>query len=642
MVSHRWRPGRPVALMLALLVLAFVAAVPLLDGYAARQAQKVAAQVRTRDDGNGSVVGFALATRFWRSRYSRPSVPFSGGNYTAPQYTQPLNVSYSSATGAFTKSGWYFGGIPSRRYDVANTSGNDFKPANSAALTTALAGLSGKVDPIIELTVGQTYTGNFSVPAKNWTGTLIVRSGSLAGIPNDFDAGAVSRVGPSHVSSMATITQNSSSPCWSVMADCDDVWHEGLNFIAGTSSTNLILAGHPNNGVNTIAKIPARIAWVHNVVYGNNLTIALRGLFNETYQSLVAGNYMYGWRGVATEAQAYYCGGYTLGQHDVVNNFLEGGGQCLFYGGGDTVLAGTEIWPSDIYIARNFLNRDAAWRATSYQIKVSLEIKKGERILMTGNIIEGCWGVGFGGGAQSGAGVKIVYENTAGANPNQQCRDITFRYNIIRKCGGMLVSLPGENFAANFALNRVEFSDTLGYDLNMTNYELQAGKPIFAELIGSNLAPGPAVDFWLCHNTCRHVNAFARGIETGQDSSVVPYPLYDRITLRDNIIPYGTTGGAPGYVRGDSTAEGVASIVGRWTNYDVQKNLFHGSTAVAASYPGQYLAANEAAVGYVNVGANDYSITPGSLYSSTGAKNASDGRNQGADTVLVLQATANV
>lgn len=648
---------RAVYIGLLLLLGACTTAAPIVEPYVAALAGRVTREWKPRERrGFGDGVILLGGMRVIRNRFSRPS----GNNpieYAANSYTQASGVTFSQVTGQFTKSTWYFGSAPTRRNSAINTGANDFNPVNSAALTAALAGLSGKTDPIIQLDVGTTYTGAFLVPTKVWTGTLVIRSGTLSGIPSGIDGGSSTRVSSSHASSMAQIRTNSTTPCLSVNADGDDLWVEGVEINTVTNNTHGILAGHTNNGVNTVAKIPERVAFVHNYIHLDATltpTTSVKGLFNETEYSLVADNYISGWRAVGAEAGAYQVTGYTLGPQDVVNNYLEGAGENIFFGGGDTVLGGTETWPADIYVARNHIYTPSAW-FTSWQRKNPFEIKKGERYTVTANIIDGSWGddgAGPGLGAQDGHAITIKNTNQSGGNTNQKSQDITFRYNLIRNCGGFASLLTAENATLTFPLSRVELRDNLAYDLNSTTYFLTDGQPGFFEVVGSTFATG-ATGLRILHNTCSFARAPKKCIHAGADSGPANWPIWDLIVVQDNIMGHRGNGNPCGLM-GDSSAEGTASITGRWTNYTFSFNLFHTtggtpSSPTMGNYPtGNWFETAESGVGFTSVAGDDYSIADGTTYGRKGSRAASDdstypsGKALGADVALVLSLTASV
>jgi hypothetical protein len=70
------------------------------------------------------------------------------------------------------------------------------------------------------------------------------------------------------------------------------------------------------------------------------------------------------------------CGWNGPGPFHIVNNYIEGGGQNIMFGGADPSV--TNLVPSDIEIRKNFLYKPAEWfgRAT---IKAVIELKNARK-----------------------------------------------------------------------------------------------------------------------------------------------------------------------------------------------------------------------------------------------------------------------
>src|ERR1700728_2014647 len=149
--------------------------------------------------------------------------------------------------------------------------------------------------------------------------------------------------------------------------------------------------------------------------------------------------------GACTDAQAIAGGGGSLpmGPYKIVNNFLEGSGENIIFGGGAATLT-----PADIEIRQNHFFKPLTWmkgqagyvggtNGNPFIVKNLLELKNAQRVLVEGNIMEYSWG-GF---SQSGFAILLTPKNQAGANGSNLCpvcqvTDVTIRYNLVRHVGG--------------------------------------------------------------------------------------------------------------------------------------------------------------------------------------------------------------
>ena len=124
------------------------------------------------------------------------------------------------------------------------------------------------------------------------------------------------------------------------------------------------------------------------------------------------------------------------GPFKIVNNYLEGAGENIMFGGGDPSIPG--LVPSDIEIRGNHLFKPLRWRpeaarSTSgihWTVKNLLELKNAQRVLIEGNVLENVWA-----GEQNGSSVVLTPRN-GGSAPWSVVQDVMFRNNIVRNAVG--------------------------------------------------------------------------------------------------------------------------------------------------------------------------------------------------------------
>ena len=84
------------------------------------------------------------------------------------------------------------------------------------------------------------------------------------------------------------------------------------------------------------------------------------------------------------------------GPFKIVNNYLEGAGENLMFGGSDPSIV--NLVPSDIEIRHNHFSKPLSWRVedpsyagTPWMVKNLLELKNARRVLIEGNLFEHSW-----------------------------------------------------------------------------------------------------------------------------------------------------------------------------------------------------------------------------------------------------------
>src|SRR5437868_9057903 len=111
------------------------------------------------------------------------------------------------------------------------------------------------------------------------------------------------------------------------------------------------------------------------------------------------------------------------GPFKIVNNYLEGAGENVMFGGGDPGIHG--LIPSDIEIRHNHFFKPFAWRGV-WTVKNLFELKNAQRVLVEGNVFENNWV-----DAQDGFALVFKSQNESGTAPWSVTRNVTVRYNKI-------------------------------------------------------------------------------------------------------------------------------------------------------------------------------------------------------------------
>lgn len=157
--------------------------------------------------------------------------------------------------------------------------------------------------------------------------------------------------------------------------------------------------------------------------------------------------------GTGFDSQAIH-GGLGAGPFRIVDNYLEGAGENIMFGGQDPQVAG--LVPSDIEIRRNHFRKPDTWRGAGWDIKNHLELKNAVRVLIEGNVFEGSWA-----GAQEGVSVVFMSANQAGGCRWCRVTDITFRKALIRNAGSGINVATARYWPLDSTTRRIHISDVV-------------------------------------------------------------------------------------------------------------------------------------------------------------------------------------
>lgn len=363
-------------------------------------------------------------------------------------------------------------------------------------------------------------------------------------------------------------------------------------------------------------------------------------------------------QGSCTDAQAINGGTADLpaGPWKIENNFLEGSGQSIIFGGA----RGTTT-PADIEIRRNHLFKPLIWmpgqtgfvgainpdpsKCTHFNtpgfcpfiVKNNFELKNAERVLFEGNILENSWG-GF---TQAGFSILLMPSNQNNGCPTCKVRDITIRYNkIIRVASALTLTSASPNGFLPSAGERYSIHDLLVQDIQGEAFQ---GFGLFA-LIGSKKEP-PLRDVRI-----DHVTAFpTRAIFTIQDRG----DKVSGFSLTNSILGAGEIGGilaglgprgcAAGIRRGDT----IGILNSCFDNPIVSHNLILGAFGEWPQH--NILVKDSNAAGLWKKSSEtgpNYRVCPGKDVAcgkaSPGYRSAMDGKDIGADIDTIEKLTSDV
>ncbi len=271
----------------------------------------------------------------------------------------------------------------------------------------------------IELQAGATYTGVFTLPAKNCDDNhwIILRTSAPdSALPNEG-----TRVTPCYagVPSLPGRPLLNCPSTANVLARLMMTATEGpgpIQFASGANHYRLLgleitrqrggpvvynLASVQSEG--TMDHLVFDRVWMHGTAQEDTTRgIALGG---STYVSIVDSYFndfhCVSRTGACTDAQAIIggLGSHPMGPYKIVNNFLEASAENLLFGGGAAT-----VTPADIEIRRNHMFKPLTWmkgqpgyvggtNGNPFVVKNLFELKNAQRVLIDGNTMENTWGV---------------------------------------------------------------------------------------------------------------------------------------------------------------------------------------------------------------------------------------------------------
>lgn len=458
-----------------------------------------------------------------------------------------------------------------------------------AAINSALPG------DVIELAKGATFTGNFVLPNKKSTSAnwIVIRPANYASLPAEgtrmTPAIAASLALPrvlSATSSNAFITENGSHHYRLV----------GLNvgMVSQPQAWSLITLGE---GHTTLAEVPHDLVLDRLYVHGSGTQTLRRCVVLNSASSAVIDSWLSDCHEQGADSQAII-GWNGPGPFKVVNNYLEGAGENVMFGGADPSIQG--LVPSDIEIRRNHIFKPIAWKPL-WTVKNLLELKNAQRVLIEGNVFEGSWANG-----QNGAVMVIKSSNQSGKCLWCISRDVNVRLNLMRNVGSG-ISIAGADNNAPVATHArfVSITDNVISQMNVPPFDGEGRAITFA---------GDPSSILIAHNTMSVAN-----------TSVWLGGIIVNLFFHDNILVAKTYG-----VAGDGMGGGPA--VAHYAPGAVfSRNVFVAAEATTGLPAGNFTPTSPRAIGFEDPSNENYRLIRISPYE----KVSSGGLDIGANIVAL-------
>ncbi|HKP87841.1 MAG TPA: PKD domain-containing protein [Blastocatellia bacterium] len=462
-----------------------------------------------------------------------------------------------------------------------------------AALNSALPG-----DTIV-LQAGAQYVGNFTLPAKTGSGWVVVRTSNMAGIPTEG-----TRATPSNAAAMPKILTPNSGPALATSPSAHHYRFVGLEvgISAGVMlNYGIVTLGDSSSAQSSLSVVPSNLVIDRCYIHGNATGDVSRGVALNSASSAVIDSTISACHGVGFDTQAI-CGWNGPGPFKITNNFLEGAGENVMFGGADPKIA--NLVPSDIEFRRNVCSKPMSWCATEasyagihWGIKNLFELKNAQRTLVDGNIFEFCWV-----DAQVGFAIQLTPRNQDGTAPWSVVQDVTFTNNIVRHSAAGINVLGHDDVQPAQQARRIKIKNNLLTDIGGPRW---GGNGRLFQLLSGT------ANVRIDHNT-----AFQTYNIMTADG-----PPNTGFIYTNNIAPhndYGFIGSGYGY--------GNPTLINCFPACVFAKNVLVGGPA--SVYPfGNFFPAAMSGVGFVDYAGGNYRLAATSPYKNAGT----DGFDLGAD-----------
>jgi hypothetical protein len=290
------------------------------------------------------------------------------------------------------------------------------------------------------------------------------------------------------------------------------------------------------------------------------------------------------------------------GPYKIVNNYVEGAGENVMFGGADPSIR--DLVPSDIEIRRNHFFKPLAWRigdpgyaGRPWTVKNLLELKNARRVLIDGNLFEHNWAH-----AQAGTAIVFTVRNQDGTAPWSVVEDVTFTNNVVRHTGAG-VGMHGIDGKPSQPTKRLLIKNNFFDDVSDARWG--GGGRLFQAYNG-------ITDLVIEHNT-----AF-------QDGSIMMAEgaPHTRFVYRDNLTLHNAYG-----IQGTGTGPGRHTLGVYFPGAVVERNVMVGNPYASQYPPSNFHPSALGAVGFVDMAGGNYRLGRSSRFKGAGH----DGKGIGVD-----------
>ena len=307
----------------------------------------------------------------------------------------------------------------------------------------------------IVLAAGATYRGPFHLPRKDGDGWIVIAS--------DVRPPAGKRIQPTQAARMAKLVASTDS----VIAADPGAHHYRLVALEIMPTAGVFLRhelvqfGQDETDPNAL---PHHLIVDRCYLHGDPQAGGRRGVAMNGRHIAVIDSWLADFKEVGNDSQAI-AGWNGDGPFRIANNYLEGAGENVMFGGADPTIP--TLVPADIEIAHNHLSKPLSWKigdpsyqGTAWAIKNLFELKNARRVLVDGNVLEYNWPH-----AQNGFSILFTPRNQKGGAPWSVVEDVTFSNNVVRHVAAGFNMLGRDDIYTSEPTRRITIRNNLFEDV---------------------------------------------------------------------------------------------------------------------------------------------------------------------------------
>lgn len=376
---------------------------------------------------------------------------------------------------------------------------------------------------------------------------------------------------------------------------------------------DLVKLGDGSAAQDTPDKVPHHLVLDRCLITAFPTQTLKRGIALNSAETSIVNSYIAGFKSAEQDAQGV--GGWNgPGPFHIVNNYIEGAGQNLMFGGATPAVR--DLVPSDIEIRRNHFFKPLSWRqgepsyaGVRWSVKNILELKSARRVVIEGNVLENSWGdVNWGYGT-----INLTVRGDSG--PQATIEDVLIQNNLVMHAPNGVNVLGKDTSQPSGRGRELKIINNLFVDIDGKRW---SGDGEFLKL--SEMA-----DVTVDHNTVFH---------TGNVITIYG-PASVGMVFTNNVVPHNTYG-----VIGQDRASGAETLRAYMPGAVFRRNVIAGG---GNGYPNFYPNDNFyptklTKIGFADLDGSDYKLAAASAYKGK----ATDGKDVGCDINALNAATAGV
>lgn len=420
----------------------------------------------------------------------------------------------------------------------------------------------------IVLQAGASYVGHFRFtsngkpnPNGNW---ITIRTSNLSQLPP-----IGTRVSPANAVNMPKLIAEDNQPVIDLYPTHDlylrasNLRFVGIEVINNPNWDNYgLIKGGASSWQTQKSQSPTNIYFDRMYIHGDSVRNVFRGIILNGGWEAVTDSYISGIAVVGEDAQAI-AGWNGIGPFKIVNNYIEGAGENVLFGGADPNIV--NLVPSDIEFRFNDVTKPTSWYLNSpdyagrhWTVKNLFELKNARRVLIEGNRFTNCWVDG-----QVGHAILFTPRNQNGTAPWSTVEDVTFRNNYIADSASGFQLLGFDNINTSQQMKRVDIYN---------NLLERIGDPFWGGSYGAFIVTSDNVNSLFVRRNESHQRGSFIIADIGPASDVV---------ITENYVDHGAFG-----VFGANVGEGNAAFHAFFPTLDYRRNaMVNGNPSLYTDYP---------------------------------------------------------